>query len=277
MAVILMFFFVAASAGAVYFFGRTAKADHTQGLVRGEDLPEPDSITPDPRAHVRNDVPRDLSRGMLTFNFDDGFQSAYDIAFPMLEKAGFASTAYVITRSALGHKEYMTWQEVANLAAEGNEIGAHTRHHPQLTTLSPAQAYDEILGSKQDLEFEGYHPNTFAYPKGDYNKVTEDMVKDAGFKGARITQPTLSDPSTDRFALRRQRMQQDTQWEEVKKSIDDAIAQHKWDILVMHRIDEGTNAESIDHELLQQTIDYVKQTGIPVVTTEEGIDVLNAQ
>jgi len=240
-------------------------------------LPDPKSITPAPRAQVSSAHPKDLSHGMLSFNFDDGFVSAYNVAFPMLEQAGFASTEYIITRAAIGHSQYMTWQDVFNLAAEGNEIGAHTRTHVQLTTVSLQAAENEILGSKQDLESLGFHITTFAYPQGYFNAGIESIVEQAGFKGARITQPLLNDPSSDLFALKRQRIEMDTTWPEIKTAIDQAIAQHKWVILVMHRIDESSadqvNAPS---SLLAQTIDYVKQTGIPVVTNDVGIDVLKS-
>lgn len=256
----------------------TKKTVHSTQTVPFDVLPMQGSVVPTPRAFVASAHPSDLSHGMISFDFDDGFLSAYNVAFPLLEQAGFASTVYIITRSVIGLPAYMTWQDVFNLAAEGNEIGAHTRNHVKLTTVPQAQAEQEILGSKQDLESLGFNVTTFAYPEGDFSPAVERIVEGAGFKGARISQPLLNDPSSDLFALKRQRVETDTTWPEVKKAIDEAIAQHKWVILELHRIDENTPDQvNSSSQLLRQIIQYVRETGIPVVTNDVGIDVLKSQ
>lgn len=83
------------------------------------------------------------------------------------------------------------------------EIGAHTINHPILAKLPSAQARQEIIDSKQQLEARlGRQVDLFAYPNGkpdtDYLCQHAQMVKEAGFKAAVSTAwgvPTLlSDP-----------------------------------------------------------------------------------
>jgi hypothetical protein len=58
--------------------------------------------------------------------------------------------------------------------------------------------------------------------------------------------------------------------------IDQAIAQKKWVIFILHKVDEGADdTESISSELLTQILDYTKQANIEVVTNSEGLSKLN--
>lgn len=61
-------------------------------------------------------------------------------------------------------------------------------------------------------------------------------------------------------------------FEVAKGIIDQAAAEKKWVIFVMHKVDEtGTDDTNVTSEVLQQIIDYVKQKDIDVVTNSEGL------
>lgn len=70
----------------------------------------------------------------------------------------------------VGQTGFMTWPQVKALAASnsGNEIGAHTRSHNGLSTVSPADLVGEVTGSVADLTANGITVRTLAYPYGDY-------------------------------------------------------------------------------------------------------------
>jgi len=103
----------------------------------------------------------------------------------------------------------MSVEQLRALAATpGVTVGGHTRTHPILATLSPAQARDEIEGGKQDLEAMLQRELTlFAYPNGkfgrDYRVQDAELVRDAGFEAAVATDWGTLDASTDRFAIPR--------------------------------------------------------------------------
>jgi len=67
----------------------------------------------------------------------------------------------------------MTVAELHELVGDGLvEIGAHTRTHPMLSALKPAEQREEIAGSRSDLEAWLDRPVTsFAYPFG--HRVSE--------------------------------------------------------------------------------------------------------
>jgi len=75
------------------------------------------------------------------------------------------------------------------------EIGAHTLSHPILSNLRSENAMAEIKGSKKYLEELLHHRvEMFCYPKGRYNDQTVELVKQAGFLGARTTNLELGFP-----------------------------------------------------------------------------------
>ena len=101
------------------------------------------------------------------------------------------------------------WQEVATMAANGWEFGAHTCSHPILTRLSLADAVREIEGSRSRVaDAIGEVPIGFAYPngqRGDFDGAVRGAVSDAGFRvaftlvpGPARSKEVLADPLTIR-------------------------------------------------------------------------------
>ena len=64
---------------------------------------------------------------------------------------------------------YMNWSQVHDIADAGNEIGGHTLHHPDLTTISAAEATTEICDDRTALVNQGFTVTNFAYPYGHTN------------------------------------------------------------------------------------------------------------
>lgn len=98
--------------------------------------------------------------------------------------------------------------ELRALRATGMQIGAHTRRHPILTTLTDAQAEVEIAGSRDELaDWLNETPPLFAYPNGvpqqDYSARDVALVRRLGFSAAVSTAWGCSGSSDDPFQLRR--------------------------------------------------------------------------
>jgi peptidoglycan/xylan/chitin deacetylase (PgdA/CDA1 family) len=212
---------------------------------------------------------------IISLDFDDGFESAYQLAEPIIHAAGYRTTQYIITH-ALGEKNYMTVQQVLAMQAAGDEIGAHTQTHPHLTDIPLAQAQTEITGSKQDLLDMGVTSvTTFAYPYGSHNAAIEGLVKNAGFIDARITGPGFNDANTDPYALYYFGIFASTTPAMVESAIDTVAKNKKWLIIVFHRVDETPiSAEDTSHQLVQEFVDYIHQKNIPVVTNAEGLKIM---
>ncbi len=101
----------------------------------------------------------------------------------------------------------MSWDQAAEMAAGGAELGAHTVTHPILSTLEPAAQRQEIRGSRRRIaEATGVLPVTFAYPNGsarDYDRHTVETTGRAGFRAACSTRRGSNRPGCGRLELRR--------------------------------------------------------------------------
>ncbi len=122
----------------------------------------------------------------IILSFDDGWSDQFKYAFPILEKDHYPATFFVFT-NAIGHRGFLTWDELQQMVRAGMNIGDHTRSHPYLTMItSTSTLWGEIAMSKQILEQKlGIPINEFAYPFGLYNSDTISLVKEAGYKSAR--------------------------------------------------------------------------------------------
>lgn len=122
----------------------------------------------------------------VILSFDDGWSDQFIYAFPILQKYQYPATFFVFT-NAIGHKGFLTWDNLHALVAAGMTIGDHTRSHPYLTSItSTTTLRSEIEGSQKILkERLGVPVNEFAYPFGQYNPTIVSIVREAGYSAAR--------------------------------------------------------------------------------------------
>jgi len=87
-------------------------------------------------------------------------------------------------------------------------IGAHSATHRPLTTLPPAEQRQEIEDSRRACEqLAGRRVGGFAYPYGDRDAVSMQLVRDLGFDWACSTRDASVDPARfDRFDLPRRQI-----------------------------------------------------------------------
>lgn len=218
------------------------------------------------RAYLEHNFGERKAEGQVSLTFDDGFESAYQLALPILERGGLKATWYIITGS-LGKPTYMSKEEVETLARV-QSIGAHTRTHPHLNTLTLEEQEDEIGGSREDLHQMGIDTTTFAYPYGEWDDNSLKALKAAGFKSARTTDHSMADDEP--LLLPGFSITPATTWEQLKTMIDAAQLSGSHLYLTWHRIDEDSNAISSRHELLQRVVDYLVKQRVRVVAVGQG-------
>lgn len=112
----------------------------------------------------------------------------------------------------LTQKSVLSWQELRQLAKLGITIGAHTRTHPYLISLSDKEASEEIVGSQADLKRElGQVLPVFCYPNGDHNDRIVNLLKQTNFKLAFTTFSGQNElDSADLLRLNRQNLTRKT-------------------------------------------------------------------
>ena len=137
----------------------------------------------------------------------EGYRNGFDVLAPLLERYGFVGWFFIITgflNSAVkdqvtfagGHRIHMetreypddryalTWDEVRKLDAR-HVIASHARSHTQLSSLDPAIAEREVVGSQEDFQKElGHKVRAFVSltgpPYGE-NAATDRLVEAAGY------------------------------------------------------------------------------------------------
>jgi peptidoglycan/xylan/chitin deacetylase (PgdA/CDA1 family) len=141
-------------------------------------------------------------RGLVGISFDDGYASLLESAVPLLRRAGFGATAFVVTGRLGGSN---AWDEgpsfpllsadgVRELAAAGIEVGSHTATHPRLAGAAPDQLAAEIGQSRTSLEeLLGAEVRGFAYPYGSMDEAARRAVRDAGYGYACAVEASLAE------------------------------------------------------------------------------------
>ncbi|HEU4677646.1 MAG TPA: polysaccharide deacetylase family protein [Candidatus Paceibacterota bacterium] len=228
-------------------------------------------------AQVLSD-PNRFDRGYVSLMFDDGVETTYKNAFPILDAANFKVDTFIIT-DRLKDGTYPGYVKAADVIAmqnAGHEIGAHTRSHPDLTTLSPADAKAEIEGSRNDLLAIGAKPvNFFAYPYGAYNTPVIDDVKAAGFLGARSSDGGYNLKTGNQFALRRISMDRTTTLADVKQYVETAKEDKTWVIFLFHDVDDSGSEYAVSPALFKEIVDYLQSAGVTPITMSKGISLMN--
>lgn len=138
-----------------------------------------------------------LNKIFVTFSIDDGHK--LDLKFlELLNKYHLKATFY-ITKNY--ERRSLSDQDI-QFISQTQEIGCHTLTHPNLTEISEEKARREIVEAKQWLEgLINKEVTTFCYPKGRYNERVIQLVKEAGFKGARTVEEFQIDFPQDVYQL----------------------------------------------------------------------------
>ena len=136
---------------------------------------------------------------VVGITLDDGYQSNLLHALPILKNMGFSATCYVVS-GKLG--QHNAWDEALGMAQAalmgveemrtwvdaGMEVGSHTCSHADLNQISLAEARQELLQSKSDLENLLQKPVTqFCYPYGHFSPEHESLVSQSGYVAATTT------------------------------------------------------------------------------------------
>lgn len=141
----------------------------------------------------------------IIITFDDANEDNYTNAFPLMQKYGFTGVLYV-PYSYIGVANYLTVDQIREMAAAGWEVGSHTLTHPaNFLTLQPAALREEIVGSRQKLADLLELPIlTFAYPFGENSDGAVDYVHFAGYiAGMGATGFTADQGTSNLFVLQR--------------------------------------------------------------------------
>src|SRR6266850_2336971 len=91
---------------------------------------------------------------LVVLTFDDSKASHYTVVRPLLKQYGFSATFFITEGFSFrtNKKDYMTWEQIAELHRDGFEIGNHTRDHMGVNARNLDQLTEATLMRGETLD-----------------------------------------------------------------------------------------------------------------------------
>lgn len=214
-----------------------------------------------------------LENGAVSLGFDDGIESQYQYAWPLMQQRSMTGTFYAISGD-VGSYGSLTKTELLDLQTYGNEIASHSIDHPDFTTLSTSQIQQECQQSKATLQGMGLTINNFAYPCGASNPTVDNIVK-TYYHSGRYGGGVMTLPFSD-FHVTGWTSYSNTDAEDLaqyKQGVDMAAQSKGWTVLYFHDFfTDDANGGRITDKCFAQVLDYIQSKGVQVLTVEQALN-----
>lgn len=123
-----------------------------------------------------------LPKNPVMLTFDDTDEEQFSIGAKEMKKHGFKGVFFIMT-VAIGKKNYMSSEQIKELAKEGNAIESHTWDHKMVTKYTQEDIAKQLTKPKKTIEdMIGVPARYFAYPYGVWNKAIFPELKKEDFK-----------------------------------------------------------------------------------------------
>ncbi len=157
-------------------------------------------------AYWRHGVP--LGPGKpIVLSFDNGYQSQYTQALPVLERLGWVGVENIQLSGLPPSQGGLLQRQIKGLVAAGWELDTQGFSHADLITLPPSELHYQVATARQVVRQRyGVPANWFCYPSGHYDDTVVAEVKAAGYTGSTTVVPGWAHPEDDPYRLHRLRV-----------------------------------------------------------------------
>jgi len=133
----------------------------------------------------------------VVITIDDGWRSAYDIAYPILERYGYPATIFVYTDMIVGSSSTLSYELLKTMSENGIDIQCHTKTHRNLNRKSKEESFTDYFEAiERELTFcreiikqkLNINVKYLAYPYGETNRLVIALLMKLGYKGAFTTE-----------------------------------------------------------------------------------------
>jgi peptidoglycan/xylan/chitin deacetylase (PgdA/CDA1 family) len=143
----------------------------------------------------------------IVVTFDNGYQSQYTQALPVLRRLGWVADENVQLTGLPPSQGGLSQAQIKGLVAAGWELDTQGFSHADLITLDPEELHYQVAVARSTVQRRYDVPvNWFCYPSGHYDATVIAAVKAAGYTGSTTVVPGWAHPSEDRYRLHRLRV-----------------------------------------------------------------------
>ena len=170
------------------------------------------------QAYVLRGAP--LPEKPVVITFDDGYESNYTLAYPILQKYGMKATVFLIAGD-VGKPHKLTRAQLAELVQSGLvSIQSHGWSHRNMAALSPLALLWELVRSQSAIfTLTGRFPVALSYPNGNSSARTRKIASWFYTYGVR-TCAGVYETGSDPLLIERITVSRDTTLDEFKRELE---------------------------------------------------------
>lgn len=158
---------------------------------------------------------KSLPEKPVIITFDDGYESVYTDAFPVMQEYNIRGTVFILTEYIGNYNEWEGFRiqrgirhlsegQIKHLHAQEWEIGSHGPAHDYLPAISDESVLRQLTESRNQLSaITGTEIISFCYPFGRSNKRIQNLAGKAGYHFAVGNMPFLYSRHKNLFHLGR--------------------------------------------------------------------------
>jgi len=125
--------------------------------------------------------------------FDDGEQSQYHHAIPLLAEHGIKATYFVTPGLIATAPKFLSWSQLKELQNAGHSVQSHGWSHKFLTTCNKDELERELKASKRALEGKlGCAVEEISVPGGRWDRRVIEACGSAGYKRVYVSEPWIN-------------------------------------------------------------------------------------
>jgi peptidoglycan/xylan/chitin deacetylase (PgdA/CDA1 family) len=143
----------------------------------------------------------------IVLTFDNGYQSQFTNALPILRRLGWAGVENIQLTGLPPSQGGLSPEQVRGLVAAGWELDTQGFSHADLPALDAAELRYQVAVARRVIRAR-YHvaANWFCYPSGLYTPTVVAAVRAAGYVGSTTVIPGWATPADDPYRLPRLRV-----------------------------------------------------------------------
>lgn len=223
--------------------------------------------------------PRLFEEPLITVSFDDGHETTYSVAMPLLQKYGIRTTQYLLSGTA-DNPAYVSWKQMEQMQKAGHEIACHTVSHENLTLLEDADLHMELKNCKDEMTKRFGPIYNFASPYGAENERTLNAIN----KYFSSERNTLGDPKNgvnnldvniatnfNRRSIIGVTVRSDTTVEQLRQLVEYTRANNGWLVLTYHQADDESSEYSVTSDDFKKHFEYLSGTDVRIVTVQDAL------